>query len=106
MLQSSHRDMMEPEWGVIIGGGLGALAVELYLLIKGIKVSPANRWVPALSIVCGLLFIVPFLCLVGLTLGFIARNNTVYRKTAALGLLINGFFCLVYAWLLINRLVS
>lgn len=97
---------MEPEWGVIIGGGLGALLVEGWLLLKSIELNPDRKCYAVISIIMGLLFIVPFLCVAGLTLGRMAHARTRYKGLAMVGIVLNLLVCLMYAALVVNKLAN
>lgn len=85
---------MEPEWGVIIGIGIGGIIRELYLLFK-VSTSDddtktkGGKKTAITSIVLGLLVIIPFLSLIGLILGIYSFRKGGYKKLAILGIILS-----------------
>ncbi len=85
---------MEPEWGVIIGLGIGGIIRELYLLLK-VSTSDDNdeqrggKKTAITSIVLGLLVIIPFVSVFGLIFGIYSFRKGGYKKLAIFGIILS-----------------
>ena len=88
---------MDPFWGVIIGTALGGLLLEIwrtYKLYKNEKSPDENQALAITSILMGLLFIIPFLCVIGLILSIISYNKKKFKGFARIGIYVNSFVLL------------
>ena len=86
---------MEPEWGIIIGLGIGGIIRELYLLLKVSNLDEAPETegdikTATTSIVLGLLVIIPFISLFGLIFGIYSFRKGGYNKLAILGIVLSS----------------
>jgi len=86
---------MEPEWGVIIGLGIGGIIRELYLLFKVSTTdedqkTKGGKGTAITSILLGLLVIVPFLSLIGLIFGIYSYRKGGYKKLAIIGIVLSS----------------
>ncbi|GAG26923.1 unnamed protein product [marine sediment metagenome] len=97
---------MEPYWGVIIGSAIGSLILAIVSIIKGMDVKRETKGYAIASIILGSLFIIPFVCFVGLLLGVISYRKTEWKKLSIVGIVISGVFSLMYFFLLLGKLTS
>lgn len=90
---SGRNAQMDPFWGVIIGTALGGLLLEIwrtYKLYKNEKSPDENQALAITSILMGLLFIIPFLCVIGLILSIISYNKKEFKGFARIGIFLNS----------------
>lgn len=97
---------MDPSWGVIIGSAIGTLILTIISIIKGMDVKRESKGYAIASIILGSLFIIPFICFVGLILGWISYKKTEWRKLSIVGIVISGIFSLMYFFLIISKITS
>ncbi len=97
---------MEPEWGVILAVGAVSLFREIYLLIKAPYEAEDNksakRLAPIISILIGLMVIIPFLGLVGIAIGIYAYRKTIYAGLSLTGIIINSLSLLLWSVVALN----
>jgi len=97
---------MDPSWGVIIGSAIGTLVLTIVSVIKGMDVKHETKGYAIASIILGSLFIIPFVCFVGLLLGVISYRKTEWKKLSIVGIVISGIFSLMYFLLILAKLTS
>ncbi|MFC1774969.1 hypothetical protein ACFLZN_01490 [Nanoarchaeota archaeon] len=100
---------LPPEWGVIIGMGIGSLVLELiaiYTFILKEKSPGESQKMATASIIIGLLFFVPFIFIPGLILGIWAYFRKEHKKFAKVGIWINGIVFVFYLSLIIVLLLG
>jgi ABC-type sugar transport system permease subunit len=88
---------MDPMWGIIIGAAAGGLLLEIWRTVKLYKndKSPEESQALAItSIIMGLLFIIPFLSVIGLMIAIISYKKKKFKGFARIGILINSLVCL------------
>jgi len=89
---------MDPFWSVIFGTAIGGLLLEIwrtYKLYKNEKSPDESQALAILSIFMGLLFIIPFLCVIGLILSIISYNKKKFKGFARIGICLNAFVLLM-----------
>ena len=100
---------MDPFWGVIIGTALGGILLEIwrtYKLYKNEKSPDENQTLAITSILMGLLFIIPFLCVIGLILSIISHNKKKFKGFAKIGIYVNSFVLLVTIGIVIINMIK
>ena len=100
---------MDPFWGVVIGTTIGGLLLEIwrtYRVYKNEKSPDENQVLSRTSIVMGLLFFVPFLCVIGLILGIIAYKRKNFKGFARVGILINSFVLLWHVGIVVINILK
>lgn len=97
---------MEPFWGVIIGTAIGGLILEIGYIIKGHTINSETRGYAVASIILGLLVIIPFGSFIGLILGIASYQKTKWRKLSVVGIVICSIATLLWALLILDRILQ
>ncbi|MCK4666095.1 hypothetical protein KAU33_05075 [Candidatus Dependentiae bacterium] len=96
---------MEPFWGVVIGSAIGALIIELIQWFKPQAVNPDSKGYGVASIVIGILFLIPFISLIGLVLGLISLRKTKWKLLSWIGIILNSLLTIFWGIMLIAKYI-
>ena len=95
---------MDPFWGVVIGSAIGALLVEIFHLIKLHKIRPDSPGYAIASIIIGILFFIPMICVIGMTLGIISFKKTKHRTISVIGIIMNSIVTVFWIIVILERI--